>query len=32
VASAMKQNAVLYVAITSENGGPFTLANPWQGR
>jgi hypothetical protein len=29
VASEMSQNAIPYVAITSQNGGTLTVANPW---
>jgi alpha-L-fucosidase 2 len=31
VSSAIQGNVVPYVRIVSENGGPFTLSNPWSG-
>jgi hypothetical protein len=32
VSSAIQSNAIPYVRIVSENGGPFTLSNPWSGQ
>jgi hypothetical protein len=29
VSSAIQSNSVQYVRVVSENGGPFTLSNPW---
>jgi hypothetical protein len=29
VSSAIQSNAVQYVGVKSEDGGPFTLSNPW---
>jgi hypothetical protein len=29
VSSAIQSNAVQYVGVMSEDGGPFTLSNPW---
>ena len=32
VSSAIKSDAIPYVRVVSEHGGPFTLANPWSGK
>lgn len=32
VSSEFKKDVVVYVAITSEGGGPCSVANPWKGK
>ena len=32
VSSEIQGNAIPYVRVVSENGGPFTLSNPWPGK